>query len=175
MIGTGLVFHQETILAPHGISKSLAMRMISFQALVGTVAALGAGWLTDRYAAERLMAVGMFLFSLAIACLYFMPHWSLVYVFAMLSGLLGAILRTAGTVVWVNYYGRLNQGVIRGAANSAMILAAAMGPLPLALSNDNWGTYQPALLVYMLLPLLSMALVMTAKQPVRGGSDRSAS
>lgn len=167
MIGTGLVFHQETILAAHGISKTFAMRLISLQATVGTIATFAMGWLTDRYPADRLLALGMFMLSLAVACLYWMPHWSWACLYAVLVGLLGAILRTAGTVVWVNYYGRQNQGVIRGAANSGMILAAAVGPLPLAMANDYFHSYQSALLAFMLIPLVSMAWVATATVPTR--------
>ncbi len=167
MIGTGLVFHQETIFAARGISKDVAMWLISAQALIGTVAAFWAGSLTDRYPSERLLALAMLMFSVSIFILYFLPHWSYVILFALLNGLNGAIQRTAGTVVWVNYYGRANQGVIRGAAMSTMILAAAIGPLPLAMSNDRWGTYGPVLIAYAIIPLLSMALVYSAKQPVR--------
>ena len=167
MIGTGLVFHQETIFAERGISKDLAMMLISYQALIGTVAAFWAGSLTDRYPAERLLGLAMLMFAASIFILYFLPHWSFVFVFAVLNGLNGAIQRTAGTVVWVNYYGRQNQGVIRGAAMSAMILAAAIGPLPLAMSNDRWGTYSPVLIAYAVIPLVSMLLVFTAKRPSR--------
>ncbi len=167
MIGTGLVFHQETIFAAHGISKDLAMWLISIQAAIGTVAAFWAGSLTDRYPAEKLLALAMLMFAVSIGIVYFLPHWSFVFIFAILNGLNGAIQRTAGTVVWVNYYGRQNQGVIRGAAMSAMILAAAVGPLPLAMCNDRLGTYGPVLVAYAIIPLLSMLLVLSAKQPNR--------
>ena len=167
MIGTGLVFHQETILAERGISKDLAMWLISIQALIGTLAAFWAGSLTDRYPSEKLLGLSMGMFSAAIAVVYFLPHWSFVFLFALLGGLNGAIQRTAGTVVWVNYYGRENQGVIRGAAMSAMILAAAVGPMPLAIANDRWGSYDVALIAYAIIPLIAMALVLTAKQPTR--------
>ena len=167
MIGTGLVFHQETIFASRGVSKDLAMWLISIQAFVGTVCAFWAGSLTDRYPPERLLALAMLLFAASIFILYFLPHQSFVYVFAVLNGLNGAIQRTAGTVVWVNYYGRQNQGVIRGAAMSAMILAAAIGPLPLAMSNDRWGTYDPVLIAYAVIPLVSMVMVVSAKKPIR--------
>ena len=120
---------------------------------------------------RRLLAVAMLMFSVSIGILYFLPHWSFVFLFALLNGLNGAIQRTAGMVVWVNYYGRQNQGVIRGAAMSAMILAAAMGPLPLAMSNDRWGTYGPVLIVYAMIPLLAMGLVLSAKQPTRAASQ----
>ncbi len=167
MIGTGLVFHQETILAEHGISKKLAMWLITIQATIGTLAAFWAGRLTERIAPQRLLALAMLMESMAVAVIYFMPVWTLVFAFAILSGLHGAILRTAGTIVWVNFYGRQNQGVIRGAAMSAMILAAAIGPMPLAMSNDTFGTYDPVLVAYVLIPLFSMWLVLTAKRPIR--------
>ena len=167
MVGTGLVFHQETIMAARGISKDLAMWMIAFQAGIGTMAAFGAGWLSDRIPAEKLMAAAMLLFATSITVLIAMPHWTFVFVFAILNGLHGSILRTAGTVVWVNYYGRENQGVIRGAAFSAMILAAAVGPLPLAISNDRFGSYAPALTAFLLVPVIAMALVISAKRPTR--------
>ena len=167
MVGTGLVFHQETILAAHGISKEMAISLITFQATIATLAALGAGALTDRYPAERLMGLAMLLQGAAVAVVWLMPHWAFVFLFAILGGLCGSILRTAGTVVWVNYYGRENQGVIRGVALSVMIFAAAIGPLPLALANDYWGRYDAALAFFTLVPLLSMALVLTAKRPLR--------
>ena len=167
MIGTGLVFHQETILSSYGISKDLAMWLITVQATIGTLAAFAAGSLADKFPAERLLGIAMAMLAISVAILLFLPHWSLVFVFAIVIGLHGAILRTAGTVVWVNYYGRRNQGVIRGAAMSAMILAAAIGPLPLAMSNDSLGTYRPALFAYAVIPCLAMVLVLTAKRPVR--------
>ena len=167
MIGTGLVFHQETILAEHGISKQLAMWLITIQATIGTLAAFWAGRLTERIAPQRLLALAMLIESMAVAVIYLMPVWTLVFAFAALSGLHGAIIRTAGTIVWVNFYGRQNQGVIRGAAMSAMILAAAVGPMPLAMSNDRFGTYDPVLIAFVVIPLLSMWLVLTAKRPIR--------
>ena len=167
MIGTGLVFHQETIFAERGVSKDLAMWCISLQALIGTIAAFWAGSLTDRYPAERLLALAMLMFGVSIFVLYFLPHWTFLFPFVVLTGLNGAIQRTAGTVVWVNYYGRENQGVIRGAAMSGMILGAAIGPLPLAVANDYLGTYDPVLIAYALIPLASMLLVFTAKKPYR--------
>jgi MFS family permease len=169
MIGTGLVFHQQEVLAAHGISKGLAMSLISFQALIGTVAAFAAGSLTDRYPAEKLLSAAMLMLAIGVGIVCFMPVWWLVFGFAVLNGLHGAIQRTAGTVVWINYYGRANQGVIRGAAMSAMILAAAVGPMPLALAKDNLGTYFPALLAFTIIPLLSAFLVFSAKQPTKSG------
>lgn len=167
MIGTGLVFHQVTILGAHGISMRFALYLIPIQAFVGSIAALPAGWLTDRCRAEFLLGAAMAMLALAVLIVTYLPTFHFAYLYAVLVGLQGSILRCAGTVVWVNYYGRANQGVIRGAAMSAMILAAAVGPIPLAMSNDLLGTYTPSLVMFFALPLLSMLLVLTARQPTK--------
>jgi hypothetical protein len=48
-----------------------------------------------------------------------------------------------------------------------MIFAAAIGPLPLAASIDRFGSYTPALYVFLALPLLSTLAVWTAHPPRR--------
>ena len=96
-----------------------------------------------------------------------MPTPWLAVVFALLMGIQSSILRSAGTVVWVNYYGRENQGSIRGLTMSAMVLAAALGPLPLALSLDRTGSYDVALMLFCGLALMSAILVSSASMPKR--------
>lgn len=167
MVGTGMIFHQVSLLGTRSVCESFALALISLQAIVASIAALGAGWVTDRWRAERLLAIASFMLAVAVAIVQWMPISALALGYAALMGLHGSILRSAGTVVWINYYGRQNQGVIRGAAMSAMILAAAVGPIPLAISVDRLGTYTPALLAYVALPLVSMLLVLSAKQPIR--------
>lgn len=167
MIGTGLVFHQVSILGARGISAQAALSLISLQATVATLAALVAGWLTDLWRTERLLAIAMAMLSSAIVILLVVPHPRVGYAYAVLLGIHGSILRSAGTVVWVNYYGRANQGAIRGASLSMMILAAAVGPLPLAIAHDRFGDYTPALALFAVFPALAACLVLTAKRPIR--------
>ena len=85
--------------------------------------------------------------------------------YAVMLGLHGSILRSTGTVVWMNYYGRKHQGAIRGIAMAVMIFAAAAGPLPLALSIDRLGTYDIALYGFIAVPLAAAGLVCTAHAP----------
>ena len=173
MVGTGLVFHQVSILAGRGISAQAALALISFQATVATIVALGAGWLTDRWRTERLLAIAMALLAGAILLLLAIQSVWLGMVYAAMLGLHGSILRSAGTVVWVNYYGRANQGTIRGISLSMMILAAAIGPLPLAIARDRAGTYTPALLLFAAFAVVAGCLVLTAKPPVRRSATSS--
>ncbi len=165
MVGTGLVFHAVSLLGSRGIPAGWALALISFQAAVATIVALGAGQLTDHYPNRYLLAAAMLLLAASVAIVLVMPWTALAIVYATLLGLHGSILRSAGMVVWMTYYGRAHQGEIRGVAMAVMILGAAVGPLPLALSADWLGSYTPALIAFMIAPLAASALVLTAGPP----------
>ena len=165
MVGTGLIFHQVTLLGSRGVSPFWALMSISFQAFIATLTAFGAGWLTDRYSNRHLLAIAMLMLTGATVIVLVMPHWSIVFVYAVLLGLHGSVMRTTGNVVWLTYYGRAHQGAVRGVAFAAMILAAALGPVPFALAIDRLGSYNLALVVFAAVPLLAAGLVLSAQPP----------
>ncbi len=168
MIITGLTFHQVAMLGSRGVSPTWALGMISIQALVATLASLPAGWLTDRIAGRRLLSLAMLLLAAATAIVLTMPIPHLAVAYAALLGLHGSILRTTGNVIWLNYYGRKHQGGVRGIMMSVMILAAALGPLPMALSIDHFHSYDIALIAFIAIPLIAATLVWTAGPPQLG-------
>ena len=165
MVGTGLIFHQVSLLGSRDVPASWALGLISLQALVATLAALGAGWLTDRLPNRYLLGGAMVMLSAATLLVLVLPVPELALVYAVMLGLHGSIMRSTGTVVWLNYYGRAHQGAVRGVAFSVMILAAAIGPLPFALAIDRVGSYNIALLAFVAVPLFAGAVVVTAKPP----------
>lgn len=165
MVGTGLIFHAVSLLGSRGISSGWSVALISFQALIATCLAMLAGWLTDRLPGRYLLAIAMFLLAVGGFTVLIMPHPVVAIFYAINLGIHGSILRSTGMVVWMSYYGRKHQGEIRGIAMAVMILAAAVGPLPLAMSIDYFSTYDPALYVFIAIPLLSGLLVWTAGPP----------
>lgn len=167
MVGTGLVFHQVAILGTRGVSPIWALSLISLQATVSAVVTLPAGWATDRVESRFLLATAMLFLAAAVGIVVLMPIPQLAIVYAVLAGLQGSILQSTGNVVWINYYGRGNQGSVRGLAYSVMVLAAAVGPLPLALSIDRTGSWTLALLFFLIAPLVAAVLVWSARAPVR--------
>lgn len=174
MVGTGLVFHQVSLLGSRGVAAGWALGLIAVQAGVGTALSFVTGWLTDRIEARYLMSAAMWCLAIAITLLLFLPDPRLAVVYAVLLGMHGSVLRSTGMVVWINYYGRAQQGSIRGVAFSAMILASALGPLPFALSFDETGSWTPALLGFLGVPIVSAVLVWTARRPVKPLADESA-
>jgi MFS family permease len=165
MVGTGLIFHAVSLLGSRGVPAGWALALISFQAVVATIVALVAGQLTDHYPNRYLLAAAMLLLASGVAIILVMPWTALAFVYAIMLGLHGSILRSAGMVVWMTYYGRAHQGEIRGVAMAVMILGAAVGPLPLALSMDRFDSYTPALILFLIAPICASALVLTAGPP----------
>ncbi|MFW6171563.1 MAG: MFS transporter [Planctomycetota bacterium] len=167
MIITGLTFHQVGVLGSRGVSTVAALGLISFQAVIATLCSLPAGWLSDRVAGRRLLSGAMLMLAASSTVVLLMPHPRFAILYAILLGLHGALIRSTGNVIWLNYYGRTYQGGVRGLAMSAMILAAAIGPLPFALSIDYFGSYTWALLAFIAVPLTSAVIVATAGPPRR--------
>lgn len=171
MVGTGLIFHQVSLLQEHGVPRNLALWLLGLQAIVATVTGLWAGILTDRGHERFLLAASMLFLGGGVCLIRWLPSPGWVVVYGGLLGMQGGIIRTAGTAVWINYYGRTNQGAIRGVAMAAAVVAAAVGPLPLALSLDLTGSYATALGVFAVIPLLSGLCVLSARRPVNKKMD----
>lgn len=175
LVGTGLIFHQMSIFAEQGLSGRAAVTTLTIQATVASVGALFFGYLTDRLPPQRLIALAMLGLGSAQLILFSMPqliewqvisHWGLTTLYGLLLGSHGAILRTAGNVVWVNYYGRLHQGSIRGIVLQMQIVASALGPLPFALARDYLHSYSMANLALLILPIGAGIAAWTAHPPV---------
>jgi MFS family permease len=167
LVGTGLVMHQVKLLERHGLDRTESLLMMTLQAGCATIMQFPTGWLTDRVPSRYILAAAMMFLATATLLAINMPFTWMAGVYAMLLGLHGSVMRSTATVVWINYYGRAHQGAVRGVAWSAMILAAAIGPLPLAISNDYYGSYEPALIMFLALPLLAATAVWTAYPPQR--------
>ena len=146
---------------------------IDVRAVFATLLTFPAGWTTGRIASRYILFVGMIALAAAIVLVIAMPAVWLAFVYALLLGLFGSIMRSTANVIWINFYGRANQGAVRGIAWSVMILAAALGPLPLAISIDRFGSYNPALYAFLVRPLIAGAAVWTAHPPRRPVSIES--
>jgi MFS family permease len=167
LVGTGLVMHQVKLLERHGLDRTESLLMMTLQAGFATLMQFPMGWLTDRVPSRFILVAAMMFLATATLLVIDMPVTWLAGVYALLLGLHGSVMRSTATVVWINYYGRAHQGAVRGVAWSAMILASAIGPLPLAISNDYYGSYEPALMMFLALPMFAAAAVWTAHPPQR--------
>ncbi len=165
LVGTGLIFHQVSILADVGVSREMAITCLGVQACAATFSTLLAGYLIDRMEARYVLACSMLLEICALLLLLFLPSPGWAFVYSALLGLHGGIIRSAGSMVWINYFGRRFQGSIQGISMSLMVLAAAFGPVPVALSVDYTGNYRAALMLFLALPTIAGIAVLSAAPP----------
>ena len=165
MVGTGLAFYQAGLLKPVGVPRNYALWLFAIQAISAVISSLVAGYYTGRIATRYLLCVSVSGLATAVLLLLTMQTPWLAVFYSILLGINGGILRSTGAVVWVNYFGRRHQGAITGTAMSIAAIASACGPLPLALSHDHLGSHQAALICYLILPILSAAIIFTARPP----------
>ena len=167
LVGTGLMFHQVALLGAHGVSRDFAIQLISLQAGVGIISTLVFGYLTDRLPAQKLLSLSMLLLAIDTLLLIYLPTPQMAILYAIIMGLFGGIIRTAGQVTWINYYGRKNQGAVCGAALAVMVVASGVGPYPLAWSKKLTGSFNMGLGIFLVLPLISAICVWTARKPTK--------
>ncbi|MEO2014050.1 MAG: MFS transporter [Fuerstiella sp.] len=167
LVGTGLIFHQVALFAQHGLKPREALGLLSVQAVIAMVMSFPAGYATDRIPSRFLLVGAMTMLVAATLLVITLPFTWMSLVYALVLGMHGSIMRSTATVVWINYYGRAHQGAVRGVAWAIMILASAIGPLPLAFSIDQLGSYAPALYGFLVLPVVAGIAVWTATPPCR--------
>lgn len=68
-------------------------------------------------------------------------------------------------IVWPNYFGLKNLGSIKGLAQTVMVIGSALGPLPLAFAFEQFGSFNEAILMLMILPLLGTIAAFMSPAP----------
>jgi OFA family oxalate/formate antiporter-like MFS transporter len=147
MIGTGLVFHLESLLGSRGMSASDAAWATPVMAFCMALTQLLAGRLADRKEPGRLAATALAL--VAGSCIAFATgHGVMLIGGYALYGLGQGLMSLVTTTVWARFYGRVHLGRIRGTALTAAISASAVGPLVMGASVDFLGGFEPSMWIF---------------------------
>jgi MFS transporter, OFA family, oxalate/formate antiporter len=156
-LGTGLVFHHFSVMEQNGVSRTLAATVFVSLGITQAIANLTSGWLLDRVPPRFLLAVGQGAMAAAMIFATNVTEGTvLIYgvVFGIMQGTSGAI----NASVYPHYFGRANQGAIKGLVSTIGVAGSAAGPLLLAVGFEVAGSYAPVLLVAALAPA-TLALV----------------
>ena len=164
-VNAGLVFHQASLFVERGLSRSDAVIAYQAMALVSIIGNLGMGHLLDRVSARLLLVAQMGLLSTALLLLQVMDTMWMALIYATLLGLAMGGSRVMDSTVWAKYFGRRHLGSIRGATMVGSVGGTALGAYPLALSYDLAGSYSPALMALILLPIAISFSMIFVKRP----------
>lgn len=170
MMLAGLVFHQTSLFEVRGLSREVAVSTFYVIAIFSVIGNLGMGWLLDRYRARLLLALTLFLLAATMVMVQFMRTPTEALLYAALNGLVSGAFRVIDAVVWAKYFGRLHLGSIRGAVMIGVVGGTALGPYPLGLSMDTFGSYAPAMTALLVFPVGIGLAALLIKRPEKQSS-----
>ena len=162
-VGTGLVFHQISIMGEQGLSPEIAALVFSVSATVRLPVGFIAGWLADEVQAKYLLAFSMATFLAAMVILLVINSTPLAVAYGVLRGVMLGTMSILDGVLWPTYFGRRHLSSIRGVTLMAGVIGSALGPLPFGFAYDLFGGYREVIVASIFLQLLTILASLLAK------------
>ncbi len=85
--------------------------------------------------------------------------------YSVVFGLANAGLQSHYTFMWPRYFGRRHLGSIQGAAQTIGVVGASIGPLPLGIAFDLFGSYTGTLYLLAGLPVVCASMLLFLRPP----------
>lgn len=153
MLVTALHFEQVSIFAAQGLTPEVATTISSVTAVTMILLMPTLGRMLDRFRTEYMFAGGLLVLALTLlSASQITDIWSAA-VFAFAFGAANAVSMTYYTFMWPRYFGRRHLGSIQGTGQMIGVVGASIGPLPLALAQDYFGSYNGMLVGLAIIPI----------------------
>jgi MFS family permease len=165
MLATSLFFFQVSIFEQHGLDRGFAASMFGLSAMVMAVAIPILGWILDRVNTKFAFSASLVLLSLTLVGIAYVDSVSLAVIYAIIFGINTAANLTFFSYLWAHYFGRKHLGSIQGGGQALGVVGASLGPLPLGIAFDKFGSYDGALRILAILPLFCAVLALFLKTP----------
>jgi MFS family permease len=169
---TGISFHQTSLLTARDLSPGLAASVFAAESMVALPITLAAGWVVDRYPIRYTLAAAQLALLVALIALLAADSVPLALLYGGLRGISTGLWAVSADVAWTSFFGKKYLGSIRGVTFAVGTVGAAIGPVPLGLVYDATSSYSGAIIAYMVLPLIALAVLMTAGIPVKSADVR---
>ena len=166
MIHTGLFFCMVPILDERGLSTADAAATFTVFAVCLAAMRLVSGVLADRLHARYLLFVGMLGLGVAPALLLFTQGRAMAFATGVGMAVSQAVFFGTSQPLWARYFGRRHLGKIRGVLMTSNVASSSLGPFVAGLTRDAFGNFDPALMVFAVLPL-SISLLSLRVTPPR--------
>jgi MFS family permease len=165
MMMTTLFFYQVSIFEAQGLDAGMATRIFPLSAITMVLATPLYGRLLDRYPTRYMVALAMASVTLSLLCATQIAGPVSASVYAVVFGLSGAASMTLLGYLWPRYFGLRHIGSIQGAGQTISVVAASLGPLPLAIALDYFSDFRVMLLFLAIQPALCAVLALLLKTP----------
>lgn len=147
LIGTGLMFHLDALLADRGLASGEAAWATPIMAMAMAATQLAGGVLVDRVALRWL--IGAALACVAASCsILATVHGPAVLAAYGVYGCGQGFMTVISSASWARYFGPKHLGRIRGTSLTVAIASSALGPLVMGASVDLLGGFEPSLWLF---------------------------
>ena len=169
---TGVALHMVPFLVQEGVAETAAVGAVSVSFLVGAIASLGWGMLSERVSA-RLLLAGVFLVRGASVALLLVSDTLIeAFAFAVLRGIAEGGLGPVSAILLARYFGRGSLGTIYGLTRAVLVMGFAFGPVLAGAVYDGTDSYTATFIGFFATAMVSVAMVMLTKRPAKDRGDR---
>lgn len=165
IVDQALVQHQVLMFNDAGVSPEMAALGVSLIGLLSMAGRILAGTVLDRYSNRGLALFYLLLTVVALLCL-FLTNPAVFALFIVLRALAHAGVMIDGPVLGRHCFGVRHLGVLLGLFTAMANIGSATGPWLMARLFDQTGSYDNALLLFTLLPLVSAVMILIVKPKV---------
>lgn len=152
-------------LEAEGLSQERATLFLSIMAIFGMGGKVSFGYLTERFASRKALALSLFIQCISLAALITLPGSPALYVFAPALGLGFGGMGSAMPILAQDTVGMKNFGTIYGLVTLATVSSSLLGPLLMGGSFDLRGSYDLGFIVVIAIFGLGI-LILQAANPM---------
>ena len=171
MLVTSLFFFQVSIFQQQGLTSGLATKMFTISALIMALTMPLFGRALDKTDARYIFSTALLLLSALLVGITHVTDITTAIIYAVCFGVLNGGQMILFGFLWANYFGRKHLGSIQGVGQTIGVVGASLGPLPLGIAFDMFGTYNGALYLLAILPMLCSILVFFLVAPSLTAND----
>jgi MFS family permease len=141
LVYSGISLFNQSILEQRGFDATTYHIVLVISTMLGLVANFVGGWLATLWSIQKLMAVGMGVLAAALMALPQVRTFTHVVLYGIAMGVSGGVVTVVFFSVWGQVFGRSHLGRIQGCAQMLTVFASAVGPLLLAETLRQTGSY----------------------------------
>jgi MFS family permease len=153
--GGSVNFHQIPHLVDQGMPTTQAALVVTVFSVVGALGALIGGGVASRITMRWTMALSLFGMAASIPLLIVSSSLPLALIYALVYGTVFGSMVALNQVIYADYFGRAQMGLIRGSVQPLQLGMNAAGPFVTGLWFDATGSYTAPFSLFAVLFLLA--------------------
>lgn len=167
---SAITLFNQSILDEHRLGGSF-VKVMAVLVFSGLPTNLIAGWLSTRWPMGRLLAIGMGVMALSLACFPRVTTEPQAMAYSAGLGIAGGIVTVVFFAIYGHAFGRESLGAIQAVAQVVSVFASALGPVLLIELKGRYGSSDPLFLGVAVLAVIAAVPCWFVTLPKRTEAD----